>query len=186
MMRLPTQFALLGATWVFGVGCDSSRVNAPPVNTAISNTAGSVTLPFTVQCDGPADEVALLGGICGSGTSGLEWFLTDAPSGMATMIGPGSGPFFLLYDRVDHDPSVSANVAGQAHYAAFVFLQQEPSEASPETILDGWIGAEAVSSGAVVTQQVDFLACGGGWLGQGSFVWRTTKLTFAWSASELC
>lgn len=182
MMRPSTRSAVLGAAWVFGFGC-GDRVRSPPANAAISNVAGSVTLPLSVQCDGPADEVALLAGICGSDTSALSWSLTDAPAGMATAIGPRTGPFFLLYDRLDHSPNVNTNVAGDAKYAAFVFFGQG---GDGETTLDAWTGAETVSSGAVVTQAVEFLACSTDWIGQGTFVWRATKLTFAWSATEPC
>jgi hypothetical protein len=173
----------LVALWMCAVGC-SDRVSAPPANTAISNVAGSVAAPFSVQCNGPADEVALLAGLCGSDTTAVEWMVTDAPGGMGAVIGPSGGALFLLYARADHDPAVDANFAGQAQYAGFVFLGQRTGPHAGT--LDTWKAGEPVSSGKVVTQEASLMACSTDWIGQGTFNWRHTTVSFAWSAAEPC
>ncbi len=159
------------------------------MNRAIENQAqprepGKPTLPYEVRCVGPEDELRLLGGVCGAPTLYLGWVRTDAPGGMGTSIGPLDGPFLMLFNRVERDPPPGENVAAELKYAAY-FVQRGPGENSVDT-LDQWKDGEAVRSGSLVTYRASFGACSESWVGEGSLLWRSTTLTFAWSALLPC
>ena len=155
-------------------------VPAPPANPAISNAAGSVTLPSRIECDGPAEELALLGKLCGTETALGTWMGTDAEKGMSTAFGSPEGPVLLLYNRLERDPG-SANVAGEVKYSAYVLLSVRSDD-----VLRSWSRAEPVSSGQVTSQLVRFEACSASWFAEGTFTWRSTTLRLAWGASRPC
>lgn len=163
-------------------GCLTSvdDVPAPPANAAISNAAGSVTLPSRIECDGPAEELALLGKLCGAKTVLAAWMGTDAAMGMSTALGPPEGPVVLLYNRLERDPG-RANVAGEVKYSAYVLLSVGSGD-----VLRSWSRAEPVSSGQVTSQLVRFEACSASWIAEGTFTWRSTTLRFSWGASRPC
>jgi len=180
--------AALMALALGALGC-SDDVDAPPVNTSITNQAmplapGCFKLPFEVTCDGPADELALLDGVCGAKTDFLEWSGTDAPAGMATWIGPRNGPLFLLYNRLEREPGEKEDVAKELRYSAF-FVNQGFSDDAVAT-LEQWREGESVKSGEVITFAARFVECRMSWEGEGVFQWRNTSIAFAWTASEPC
>jgi hypothetical protein len=170
------------------LGC-SDDVDAPPVNASIHNEArplvpGCYTLPFEVICDGPAEELALLDGVCGAKTDFLDWSRTDAPAGMGTWIGPRNGPLFLLFNRLEREPGEQEDVAEELRYSAY-FVNRGFSDDIVET-LEQWHAGEGVKSGSVITFAARFVACSMSWEGEGTFRWRSTTIEFAWTAAEPC
>jgi len=137
-----------------------------------------------VTCDGPDADLALLDGICGTKTDFLDWSKTDAPAGMATWVGPRSGPLFLLFNRLDREPSDSEDVSGELRYSAY-FVNKGFGDDSVET-LEQWHEGEGVRSGTVITFAARFVACSMSWEGEGIFVWRSTTISFAWTAAQPC
>lgn len=169
------------------VGCaDSDVIYSPPVNPAISNIEGigMATLPLRVDCEGPAEDLAVLGGICGNRTDNLGWWKTDAPAGMALWIGPQSGPLILLYNWLGYEPDYRKNVAGEVQYSAYVLREGAPESGFSST-LNAWDRAESVTNGDVITYWARF-SCSGSWYGEGTFQWRSTTLKFAWLAGKGC
>lgn len=166
-------------------GCfsPSSEVAAPPVNPGISNVAGMVTMPFRVDCAGPANELAMLGTLCGTVTNSAFWTGTDAPAGMAMSLGPEGGPWLLVYNRLESEPG-DGNVAADAKYSAFVLLSGGGD--STNARLGGWTKGERVAAGSVTSQLVRFQACSFNWVAQGTFTWRSTTISVAWSAANAC
>lgn len=180
--------AALVALALGALGC-SDEVDAPPVNAAIKNEArplvpGCFMLPFEVTCDGPAEDLALLDGVCGAKTDFLEWSSTDAPAGMATWIGPRSGPLLLLFNRLEREPSEAENVAGELRYSAY-FVKKGFGDDIVET-LEQWHDGERIKSGSVVTFAARFVACSMSWEGEGTFLFRSTTIEFSWTAAEPC
>lgn len=163
-------------------GCfnPADDVPAPPPNAAISNTAGSVTLPSRIDCDGPADELALLGKLCGAATPGAVWKGTDAKKGMSTALGPEEGPRLLIYNQLNRDPGAT-NVAADVQYSAYVLLS-----AGSDDALRSWPRAEPVSAGQVTSELVKFEACSISWFAEGTFTWRSTTLRLSWGAARPC
>jgi hypothetical protein len=179
----------LVALGLSAAACGEDAVESPPMNAAISNEArplepGCFTLPFEVRCDGPADELALLDGICGAKTDFLSWSATDAPAGMATWVGPRKGPLLLVFNRVDREPSATENVAKELRYAAY-FVRQGMADDVVDT-LEQWHTGEPVKSGSVITFDAHFVACRMSWEAEGVFLWRSTTLSFAWTAAQPC
>jgi len=174
---------LVGVAMLSGCFSSPDEVAAPPVNPGIANVAGMVTMPFRVDCAGPANEVALLGSLCGSVTISAAWRRTDAPDGMAMSLGPGAGPSLLLYNRLDSEAG-DGNVAANAKYSAYVLLSA--SSDSPNAKLDGWPNGEPVTTGTVTSQLVQFQACSSTWIAEGTFSWRSTTISVAWSAANAC
>jgi len=171
---------VLYATLLTGCLIPDDDVPAPPANPAISNVAGSVTLPSRIECDGPAEELALLGKLCGASTAEVAWMGTDAEKGMSTALGPPDGPVLLVYNRLDRDPG-RANVAAEVKYSAYVLLS-----VGSDDVLRSWSRAEPVSSGQVTSQLVTFQACSVTWSAEGTFAWRSTTLRLSWGAMRPC
>jgi len=178
-MRRGTGLAL-GATLLVGCINPNDDVPAPPPNPAISNVAGSVTLPSRIDCSGPADEVALLGKLCGAATPDAVWTGTDAKKGMSTALGPEQGPRLLIYNQLDRDPGV-VNVAAEVKYSAYILLS-----AGSDDALRSWSKAEPVSGGQVTSELVKFEACSTSWFAEGTFTWRSTTLRLSWGAARPC
>jgi hypothetical protein len=188
-----TKRAPIGVVWKMSrivgaiavVGCAPvDDVPAPPANPAIVNTAGSTTLPARIECDGPAEELALLGALCGSTTSLVGWRGTDAEKGMAMAVGPEhGGPLLLVYNRLDRDPGL-VNVAAEVKYSAFVLLS--PADRDSTATLGEWPKAESVSAGQVTSQLVKFEACSDSWIAEGTFTWRSTQVRLSWAAARGC
>jgi hypothetical protein len=171
------------------VACGADEVESPPMNGSITNEArplepGCFSLPFEVSCEGPADELALLDGVCGAKTDFLSWSATDAPAGMATWIGPRKGPLFLVFNRLDREPAASENVAKELRYAAY-FVRDGMADDVVAT-LEQWREGEPVKSGSVITFDAHFIACNMSWEAEGVFHWRSTSIAFAWTAAQGC
>jgi hypothetical protein len=183
--RTPTAliaFSLLGCS----NGC-SDQVDSPPMNSAITNQAGASLpdqLSFTVTCEGPDDELTILGGICGAKTDFLGWSSTDAQSGMGMWVGPTDGPLFMVFNRLDYEPPASKNVAAELQYAAYLVRKGMADDAV--ATLDQWSDGEPVTSGAVTTYDARFTACVDSWVAEGTFLWRSTTPSFAWRAAQGC
>jgi hypothetical protein len=171
---------VLCATMLVGCINPSDDIPAPPPNADIANTAGSVTLPSRIDCDGPDDELALLGKLCGAATPDAVWIGTDAKKGMSTALGPERGPRLLIYNQLDRDPG-GANVAAEVKYSAYVLLSVGSDDA-----LRSWSRAEPVSAGQVTTELVKFEACSISWFAEGTFTWRSTTLRLSWGAARPC
>jgi hypothetical protein len=169
--------------------CGADEVESPPMNTAITNEArplepGCFTLPFEVACNGPDDELALLDGVCGAKTDFLSWSATDAPAGMAMWVGPRKGPLFLVFNRLDREPSATENVARELRYAAY-FVRRGMADDVVDT-LEQWREGEPVKSGSVITFDAHFEACRMSWEALGVFLWRSTTIAFSWTAAHPC
>ena len=182
----PVAALLLG---LFALGCGDDQVESPPMNESITNKAhplepGCFTYQFEVRCDGPADELAVLDGICGAKTDFLNWAATDAPAGMGTWIGPRKGPLFLVFNRMDREPAASENVATELRYAAY-FVPHGMAD-DIVTTLNQWREGEPVKSGTVTTFAAQFLDCKMSWEAEGKFLWRSTTIAFAWTAAKPC
>lgn len=190
-MRRRTALEAVGllALGLASAGCSDDQVESPPMNASITNKAhvlepGCFTYQFEVRCDGPAEELAVLDGICGAKTDFLSWAATDAPAGMGTWIGPRKGPLFLVFNRMDREPDASENVAEELGYAAY-FVRAGVADDIVST-LDQWRDGEPVQSGTVTTFDAHFLACKMSWEAEGKFTWRHTTLAFAWTAAKPC
>jgi hypothetical protein len=175
---------VLGVLPLLLTGACADKVDSPPMNANISNTAGDVTLPLEVQCEGAPDDISQLGSLCGAKTMDLDWSDTDAPAGMATDVGSAQGPLLLIYDRLGYDPGSARNVAGELAYAAFISLRGSAKDST--TTLEEWKHAEPVTSGTVVTNEARFVACNESWYAQGTFTWRSVTLSLAWVAGQAC
>jgi hypothetical protein len=161
------------------------------MNAAIENQPGTFgpsvnrELAFVVSCDGPADELRALGALCGARTDELGLSFTDAPSGMGLWIGPHDGPLFLLFNRLDHRaPAPDIDESDEVEYAAYVVYHGWAG--NEVDTLGQWRDGESVSSGSVTTYGVTFGGCSASWGGSGSFLWRSTTLSFYWSANYPC
>lgn len=180
---------VLGALGLLLVGCGDEQAEAPPANPRIENEAKDLpldvsALPFEVTCQGPAEELKLLGAVCGTQTHDLGWWPTDAPGGMGMYIGPVGGPYLMLFGRVEYRPPSNKNVAAELKYAAFL-VNRGAADDSAET-LNQWRKGEPMSSGALVTYQAYIGACSPGWMGEGTLQWRSTTLSLAWWSGLPC
>jgi len=160
-------------------GCiGNSEVSSPPANDAIHTTTGTLTALPTVECDGPSDEVALLGELCGMEVWPTGWLPTHR-GGFAADIGPDGGPFILIFaDPVDS----SGSLASRLRYS--VYIQQNVTSLG---YAQGWRSAEPVTDGAVTTDHAEHVGCSGDtWTGQGEVLWRNTTVRFSWSGALGC
>jgi hypothetical protein len=187
MLDLNLPRILLSLALVGAVGCDDpDRADPPPVNAAISNAQGPADDQPFVTCEGPDDELALLGGLCQwEIPEMLGWsFLDGDGDGMGLLF--GDGPHLMLYARIDREPEYQEQVAGELRYAAYVRLAPVTG-ASPVERLELWTDAEAVDAGEVHTEHADFDVCAGdSWRGRGTFQWRSTTIRVRWSATHGC
>ncbi len=172
---------------VLTLGCAKNEVDAPPVNAAITNQAATPgtepDMPYHVACDGPSEDLAVLGAVCGADTNDLDWTKTDGP-GMAMAVGSIGGPMFMVYARSGYPSDYQADMSDRLGYSAyFVSLGRTGGD---EALLNEWKSGEPVVAGSVLTFDARFVACSEGWSGEGSFVFRSTTVSFAWMAIEPC
>jgi hypothetical protein len=187
--------ALRRALWVAGAVLSSApscvanqhdEVAQPPANAAIETQKGELNESFfdhsfEVICSGPPEELAILGGVCGAKTRGLPAWETDAPYGAGAWIGTRSGPLFMVFAELPE----GAGGEGDLRYAAFV-VRRGAAENTAET-LEQWKQGEPIVSGSVTTYEIRFdEACSDSWYAEGSFLWRSTMISFAWVAGMGC
>lgn len=167
---------LVGLACFAGVsGCfGPPPVSSPPPNASISVAIGTLTLPTRVECEGPAEELALLGDICGAATGTLALRETTG-GGFRVVVGGSTGPYLLIYA----DPSDEAGTfAERLQYAAFVQMEVD-DEGRPKP----WREAEPVAEGVVITEYAEPGYAGyEWWRAQGEFLWRHTTIRLAWRA----
>lgn len=179
--------ALLNALVSLMAGCGAGEASAPPVNPRISNQAADPdvpTLPYEVSCDGPEDELRVLGGICGTKTEVIDWTPTDAPTGMGMAIGPADGPYLMVFGRVEREVEPGDDVSAELGYSAY-FVKRGPAGNSVAT-LEQWSKGEPITSGSLITYRARVGACSPGWMGEGTLLWRTTTFSLAWWSGLPC
>lgn len=161
--------------------------DAPPVNSQISSQPGTAEGPMIVECEGPESEVALLGTLCGVSSENTGWSTTDASgSGMATAVGNDGAPMLIIVNEMERTPDNSENVAAEVQHAAYVVLDSNPSPDSSVDRLNQWHRGDAVESGAVVSEMVQFNTCSGNWTASASFAWRNTEIKVRWDSIAGC
>jgi hypothetical protein len=180
LRRAPVSAVLLAA-------CNNpDEADPPPVNAAIATEAGARTLPLAVRCTGPADELALLGDLCGSSSELLGWSNTEirGGEGFGTVVGRGAARL-MLFAEVDGHPDDDDNVADRLAYAAYVVLDAGDPDGFVAQ-LEQWQDGEPVTSGHVRTELAEFVACYESWIAEGTFVWRDTTIELGWTAVQGC
>lgn len=163
-------------------------VEAPPVNPTIQNSSGEALQASGVICEGPEDELALLGSLCEFDAAyETYWRGTDAAGeGMATSLGIDGDPMLIITAEIARSTDTLANVAAEAEYAAFVVLETAP-DSDVVSQLEQWRDGEAVDGGSVTTETLRFEACTGStWVASGVFTWRNTTITVSWNAAQPC
>lgn len=145
-----------------------------------------------VQCDGPAEEIALLGAICSS-TSHTGYLYLDQDDG-STGVGVSlpdrwevsSGARLLLYGLVDvPSRDWTDDRSASMTYAAYVLLDPSDIEAD-DPLLAHWGDAEPITEGTVVTEVATGDPCGFGWTGSAELLWRNTTIRVSWEGSHGC
>lgn len=184
LLLIPALPALLLA----GCAFDQELVDAPPINTRITSELGTPANLDQVQCEGPDQELALLGSLCGAQPTNLSWTRTNAPgAGMAMTVGANGGPLLIIFNEVPRNPDYREDVADEVSHAAYVALKSERDPESSVARLNQWRDGEPVESGAVVVDGVQFDACSGAsWVASGSFRWRTTDIALSWVSGSGC
>ena len=168
-------------------GCsERDGVTPPPVNAAIDHEAGPGDGEFVVACDGPDDELALLGDLCGRAAQiNMRFLDLDGDDRGVGGHLASDRAHFLLFARTVDAPA-DQPLAAALEYSAYVLLDPDAS-ASYDAALERWREAEAVTSGEVRTEAASsFDTCDGSWVGQGSFVWRETTITVRWQGYVSC
>lgn len=184
---MAARFALIMGLLPLMAGCADDEANAPPANPHITNQAGdpdAPTLPYVVSCDGPEEELKMLGGICGTKTEVIPWTPTDAPTGRGMAIGPADGPYLMVFGRVEHEVAPGDDAFAELAYSAY-FVNRGRAENSVAT-LELWSKGEPVTSGALITYQARVGACSPNWMGEGTLLWRTTTISLAWWSALPC
>jgi hypothetical protein len=168
--------------------CSDELVDAPPINTQIASEPGTPATLEKVQCDGPDQELALLGSLCGAPTLDLGWSMTSAPgAGMATSVGEDGAPLLIIFNEVKRSPGSQDNVAGEVSHAAYIVLDSVREPESSVARLNQWSDGEAVESGAVVVENVQFDACSSSsWRASAGFRWRSSEIALSWTSGRGC
>lgn len=163
-------------------------VEAPPVNDSFLLETGESEGPLAVQCEGPDDELQLLGSLCGSDELFLGWSRTDVSgAGMATSVGQDGGAQLIIFNEIERSPDYRDNVASEVVYSAYVVLETSSTPSSSVARLDQWSEGEAVAGGNVITESVVYDSCiGSSWVASGTFTWRNTEITLSWDAAAGC
>jgi hypothetical protein len=157
-------------------------IAGPSPNPDIAATTGPITLPYIVECDGPTDELEVLGDLCGS-PSGDLYRLETRGHGFATMVGPDEGPLLLIFAESTGEADDLPETLG---YAAYIRLDGYLEEGG-YAAMQSWRDAIPVTEGAVVTRTAEPASCSPlEWIGQGELLFRNTTLTLAWSAGGAC
>lgn len=168
--------------------CSQEVVDAPPSNPRITSEQGTPMNLDQVQCEGPEQELALLGSLCGASAMNRGWSGTDAPgAGMAMAVGEDGGPLLIIFNEVQRTPDYRDNVADEVSHAAYVVLEAARDPESSVARLNQWRDGEPVASGAVVVGNVQFDACSGdSWRASASFRWRSTDVALSWVSGSGC
>lgn len=156
-------------------GClpGAERVDAPSSNAAITVTSAASDRPYGIECDGPPDEVALLGALCGTELRGYgdpSSAITNVDGyGMGTRIAPndgGTGEAIYIFAEA---PEASMSDVSYAAYVA-VFGTRGGT-------VEDWVYAEPVSEGEVAHESWTFDACTANpWAADATLLWRSTTI----------
>lgn len=149
-----------------------------------ANTASDVR----VTCDGPADQIAMLGSLCDYSSSSVSW---NAHVGdQSISLGGADATLLVLGFHTQNLPDGEYDHTNDIRYAAYVVL--DPPAAidgngweSERQTMRAWAQGEALS-GEIVTQRAVATACGYDFVGSGTLVWRDTTLTIRWAAVVPC
>lgn len=158
---------LLGFLGLLASGCIGSGpdpVAPPAANAAIVQSSvplfdsAEVT---TVECDGPADEVALLGGLCGADAFTASGYPLSGGWGRETDL--GNLELYVMGDPEDFST---------LEFAAFV----TPSGGSREPVTEGSVHVTMASN----------TACSSSFTATATFLWRGTTIRVPWSSTVPC
>ena len=125
-MKLITRLFFLFVTSNAIVGCPFSRTGPPHLEgpgpsdqiTTRLAAAAEVSGPMRVECTGPSDAIAALGGLC-TGSPGAGW-LTDAVGDMSYFIGgPDGSPKIIVLGYFDAN-APSRDHAADIRYSAYL------------------------------------------------------------------
>jgi hypothetical protein len=144
-----------------------------------------------VTCEGPDDQVAMLGSLCGF--DGGYWSWNAHVGDQSTYFGhPETTDAVLLLmgfyteQLPEHDYDHTADI----RYAASLVLDPPaPVEGdgwqSERTLMRSWTEGEALT-GEIVTRRAVGTACGTDFIGHGVLVWRDTTITLSWISALPC
>lgn len=153
---------------------------------APEGTSGS---PSTVSCDGPEDELALLGSLCGSSQPSPTWNGHVGDQSIAFRGTDGGAALLVLGYHTQELPDGERDHAADIRYAAYLVLDPPWDDTnhweSTRRLMRAWPEGEALT-GEVVTERAVASACSTNFMGSATFLWRETTITVTWAAALPC
>lgn len=152
--------------------------------------AGAIAGTTAVSCDGPEDELALLGSLCGAPASHISWNAHVGDQSIA-LRGSDGGPALLVIGfHTEELPDGEYDHTADIRYAAYVVLEppaaiEDNGWESTRQLMRSWPEGEALT-GTVATERAVATACGTDFVGSAIFLWRETTITVPWSAALPC
>ena len=163
---------------ILAVGCNKGPEPNPDIETHVGNLDEAPGCGYTdatsvsVTCNGPADELAELGDLCGFQSEPIVF--KNKPTDGVVLMGPPNGPMLMVYGIV---PDTDHDRTEEIRYA--VYLNLDPGS-EPEM---EWEDGDALD-GSMTTYRALLHACTVcNYRASGTLRWRNTTLTFHFGAS---